>query len=99
MTPMTKSLETKLQRYNNLIDKLDSLRYHIEKELSEKYDIDDLRKGFRTDEPFGLKECCSNRYDIDKIKQIINAMIEFEKQTGETPEYIDLVHMFDINDD
>ena len=99
MIPMTKSLETKLQRYNNLIDKIDSLRYHIEKELSEKYDIDDLRKGFRTDEPFDLKESFSNRYDIDKIKQIIDAMIEFEKQTGETPEYIDLVHMFGINDD
>jgi hypothetical protein len=70
-----------------------------EKELSEKYDIDDLRKGFRTDEPFDLKEFCSNRYDIDKIKQIINAMIEFEKDTGETPEYIDLIHIFGIEDD
>lgn len=91
---MSKTLENQMKRYNALIDKTESLRYQIETELESKYLISSLNRGFRTDEVFDLKECCSDKYDIEKIKNIINAINLFEDETGEYPEKEDLENIW-----
>lgn len=98
MTKMTKSLENKIKAYNRLVERLNELNYKIEYELDHKYGISSLNRGFRSDEPLDIRECCSECYDVEKIKNIINATIKFYEQTGEMPEYIDLLTILGIKE-
>ena len=96
---MTKTLEKKILNYNKRLVVLESLKFEIEQELENEYGISEFRDGFGRDEVFDIYECCSNEFDIETIKKVIDAQNDFEEKVGECPELCDLKATLGIEDE
>ncbi len=96
---LTKSLEKDILDYNKKLAVLESLKFKIEQKLDNDYSISEFRDGFGRDEVFDIYECCSDEFNLETIKKVINAQNEFEEKVGEFPELCDLKSTLEIEDE
>ena len=86
---ISKEIEAKIRRYNQLRSQADSLQSEIEKYLEDKYSI--YTTGNSTD-TYGMDGNCpmyewgTEYFDIQQIKDIVAFKEDYNRRVGEDPE-------------